>query len=499
MAVSKPSAYLNWTDGNPSKQVQPPAPILLQGWTSGEPPPFQYANWQIWLIDQWIQWLDQNQNSSASGTIVASSMRLINGGNWSWTLGTGTLAWASAFNLAIPSIPDADNQAAAGSIALTDGQIAYVTANIPFSVVCNTTSGSNVLTGVTEVQGIASGQTVTGTGIPGSTIVTGPPIEQADGTFNIPISANATANGTPTLTFSGLGALTVAAATSSGFIPGPTTVVIARRVGNNVYLGVNSIQMLLRDQELKAINDQGYLNVISVLAGENLTANQAVYISPGTGVDSGRTAGRAYKTDAGTTNGGVRSQFVGFVATTVLAGAAAVIVISGVMPGFTLTSGAIVYLDPATPGGLTQVRPTTSNLYLTPVGMAVSAAILDIAPTATSQIIAATGVGLGSADTVAINPATQSPYSITSGNNGQILLWNSANGAGQLNLPNPAISANLIFTFKDVGSQLNLNAATLHRFGSESIEQVASDFVMSANGGEWTFSCDGTNWIISAR
>jgi hypothetical protein len=56
--ATKPSTYLNWTDGNPSKQVQPPSAQLLSGWTSGEPLPFQYLNWQIWLLDQWIQWLD---------------------------------------------------------------------------------------------------------------------------------------------------------------------------------------------------------------------------------------------------------------------------------------------------------------------------------------------------------------------------------------------------------------------------------------------------------
>jgi hypothetical protein len=59
MAVTKPVAYLNWTDGSPSKITQPPSPQLLSGWTASERAPFQYMNWLFWDIDQWIQWLDQ--------------------------------------------------------------------------------------------------------------------------------------------------------------------------------------------------------------------------------------------------------------------------------------------------------------------------------------------------------------------------------------------------------------------------------------------------------
>lgn len=58
-----------------------------------------------------------------------------------------------------------------------------------------TTSGSNQLTGLASTQGIASGMTITGTGIPGGTTVS-----SIVGT-TVTMSANASATGTPTVTF----------------------------------------------------------------------------------------------------------------------------------------------------------------------------------------------------------------------------------------------------------------------------------------------------------
>ena len=252
--ASKPTTYLNWTDGSATKVTQPPSSQLLSGWTAGQPIPFQYLNYNFYLLDQWVQYLDGIVNSDVVTENASQLMRLINGGNWSYVASTGTITWSAAFNLAVPGIADADNQAAAGSISLSDGQIAYVTANIPFNSTGTTASGSNQVTGLTYTTGIVVGQTVTGTGIPSSTTVTA-----ISGT-TITISNNATANGTVPLTFSSTGSLTVSSATNSSFVPSPTTIIIARRVGSVVYLGVNATQMLLRDQESKLISDLGYLN-----------------------------------------------------------------------------------------------------------------------------------------------------------------------------------------------------------------------------------------------
>lgn len=102
---------------------------------------------------------------------------------------------------------------------------------------------------------------------------------------------------------------------------------------------------------------------------------------------------------------------------------------------------------------------------------------------------------------VAINPATQSPYALSttlsSGDCGKVFLVNSANGAMTFNLPTPV--ADFKFKIKDVGGVLNTNTCTMHRHSTELFENLAADFVFKANGGEWEVSTDGTNWIITGR
>ncbi len=377
--MSRPSVYPLWTDGDPLKVTQPDASTQLAGWVPGEPPPADYVNWLLWITGQWISYLDQSVNSDVSIYNSMPLTRLLGGGTWSWNLTTGTLAWSGAFNLSIPSIADANNQAAAGSIALADGQVAYVQANIPFTAACNTTSGSNVLTNIPEAGSIASGQQVTGTGIPGGTTTTGVPVQQSDGTFHVSISANATANGAGvSLTFSGNGALTVSTAAIASLVPSQTTVIIARRDGNFVFVGVNASYMKLRDLEARFLEDAGYAPVFNVLAGENLTQGQAIYISNG---DGGRTSGRAYKTDVSAANGLARSWFAGFVITSATTGNTVLIATGGALPLFTsLAFGTAYYLDPSTNGGITATKPTVSGQFIVPIGVASSSTVLQVKP-----------------------------------------------------------------------------------------------------------------------
>lgn len=379
MAVSKPSTYPIWTDGDPSKVTQPPSPQLLSGWTAGEPIPFQYLNWLFWLINGWVEYLDQTVSGDVTALNLDQTMRLINGGNWSWNLSTSTLAWSSAFNLAIPSITDAQNQAASGSIAsLADGQVAYVNANVPIITTGNTTSSSNQITNIPYAAGITTGMAITGTNIPGSTTVTAI-VQELDGTFTFTISNNATGNGSAlTLTVFSTGALTVLKATSSSLVPSPNTVIIARRVGNNVYVGVNAFYMALRDAESKPLSENDYLNIFTATAGESLTAGNAVYISK-SGDTGGRTAGSAYKCDSGSTNGANRAGFAGFVISSVSSSGTAYILTGGVLNGLTsLVAGTLYYADPSTPGAITSTKPVTTGQWVTPVGMAISTTQLQL-------------------------------------------------------------------------------------------------------------------------
>lgn len=375
---TKPTTYLNWTDGDPLKVTQPPSAQQLSGWTEGEPIPFQYLNWLFYETDQWIQWLDGITNESQVNVENLGNARLINGGLWSWVLGTNTLAWASSFNIAIPSDPDSDNQAAAGNATLSDGQIAYVAANIPFTTTGNTQAFSNQLTNLAYILGIVVGQSISGAGIPGGTTVLS--INTSTNTVTMSAQATATASGV-NVTFSGTSALTVAVATSSSFVPSVNTIVIARRVGAVIIVGVNAGQMALRDGESKLLLGSGFISVQTGLAGVNVNQAQAVYMSQGNAAgDTGRTAGSLYLTDpSGAASTVGRQDFVGFVMTSVTTGQTASVVTYGLMGGFSgLTQGAEYYLDPATPGGLTSTRPTTPGFFAVPVGVAFSATQLFI-------------------------------------------------------------------------------------------------------------------------
>ena len=364
--ANRPNSYLNWTDGNSSKVVQPPANVLLQGWSAGQAPPFQYANWQMWLADQWIQYLDQLTNTG----IPDQALRLINGGYWSFAVSTGILSWSATANIAVPGAPDSSNAIAAGNITLSDGEIAYVAANIPIVANGSTTSGSPLLTNMNFTGNLSVGMNVVGPGIPSSTTVL------SITTNGVTLSNNATATATAqTFVFSNASALTVSAALGATYIPDLTHLVIARRVGSEVYVGVNAAQITLLDGEFKPLGQTGYLQTYQVLAGQNLTAGQAVYISVGGVTDGGRTTGSAYPMDCSSGNS-QRSAFFGFVTTSVSSGQQAQIVFSGFYAGSSLTPGHIYYGDPSIPGGIVSSKPSASGVSIVPVGLAVNSTTL---------------------------------------------------------------------------------------------------------------------------
>lgn len=379
MSIPRPTVYPLWTDGNSTKVTQPPSVQQLSGWTPGEPPPPDYLNWLQWMNGLWIAYLDNTLNGDATGLNLDQTMRLINGGSWSWNATTGVLTWASSFNLAIPSIPDSQNQVSASTATIADGSVAYVTANIPFNTTGNITSGSNQLTEIPEAGPIATGQTITGSGIPSSTTITAGPTLQADGTYTCTLSANATASATAeSVTIVGSSTPTVSVAASSSLLPNANTVIIARRVGSGLILGVNSGQTILRDGESKPLLALGYLGWFTATAGENLSQGQAVYVTNG---ESGRTTGTVWRTDCGITNGAIRSFAAGFVATAVSASGSALIITGGQVPLFTsLAYATAYYLNPSVLGGVTATKPTTSGQFLVPVGIAISATGLNIVP-----------------------------------------------------------------------------------------------------------------------
>lgn len=412
---NRPQTYLNWTDGAPSKVVQPPSNFSLTGWQASQAPPFQYMNWLFFLTDEWIKYLDP----LVSEGIPDQAMRLLNGGTWSFDATTGVLGWSQAFIIAIPSVPDSANQVSSGSVTLTDGQLAYVDLNNPIVLQGDTQSGSPIIQNVTFTNDLTAGMNVVGPGIPnGATVLTVSPT-------SVTISANATATATGvTLVFSAAGPLTVQVATSGSFVPAFNQIIIARRSGPVIYLGVNTSQMILRDGEFKPLLGSGYFTVYEAPAGQNLTAGQVVYISAGVS-DGGRTAGDLYPLDASAANQLARGVFAGVVISDVLSGGTAEVLYNGFYLLSSLTPGRTYYADPNTPGGITSTMPSGAGQKIVPVGFAV---------TATDFLVSGTPVPGGSFTTPVFDDAI---IGYGNGTNTDFLL------------PNEPFSANALFVYVD--------------------------------------------------
>jgi hypothetical protein len=237
----------------------------------------------------------------------------------------------------------------------------------------------------------------------------------------------------------------------------------------------------------------------SATAGEALTVGMAAYVSVGNALgDTGRTAGQLYKVDA--TNQ-YRINWSGIVQASVSGGATATIYYDSRATGYSgLNPGQAVFVDPASPGNVTQTVPTTATQYILQLGIAdtttsfvmngagaATALYIDPVPSnapvvtgtraSPSNIVAATGVaftgttinnawfiqGSGGAVTVTANPQ------IAVGNYlGQTLLLINR-------------SATNTVTFSN-GTGLSLNGAAVM-----GLDDALSLF--------W----DGTNWLETAR
>lgn len=365
--VMRPISFPKWTNGPSSPLVvQPDASLANTGWQPGQAPDAQNVNWLLWDIDQWIEYLD----SLVEGGAPNAWMRLINGGTWSLNASTGLLAWSSDFNISIAGVPDSANDAAAGSATLLDGQVMYAQANTPFISQGNTQTGINQITGMNFTANLQVGMSVTGPGIPSSTTVTGVGINFVN------LSHNATSPNTgATYIFYNTSSISVVVADESTVIPTPSQILIAKRSGNVIYLGINASQMVLRDGEFKTLIGSGYFSLYDSTAGENLTQGQTVYISPGSS-DGGRTAGRVYKLDVSAAHQSVRGTYAGTVITSVSAGQPVRLLYSGFFLGSSLTPGATYYADPTTPGGITSSIPTQAGARIEALAFAVTSTSL---------------------------------------------------------------------------------------------------------------------------
>lgn len=230
---------------------------------------------------------------------------------------------------------------------------------------------------------------------------------------------------------------------------------------------------------------QFFDGIVTALAGANLTVGQVVYISVGS-ADGSRTAGRAYPCDSSGTVGSGRQNAVGIVMSSVSSGAAVSIFTWGIVSLFTsLIAGDIYYVDPTNPGGITASRP--SNAFIVPIGIAVSTTQLSLSSRGNNYQAPSSLIS-------SINPATQSPYVMSSTDLGKTFLVNTANGAMQFTLPVPL--AGFWFVVKDSSGNMSVNNITMAQNAAENIEGLAASFIMAAAWGFYKFISDGTNWFL---
>lgn len=71
MALPKPSSHLSWTDGSPTKVVEPSAPKKLLGWVALERPPFEMINWLFYQAGNWIEYLESVTDESSLARVDA--------------------------------------------------------------------------------------------------------------------------------------------------------------------------------------------------------------------------------------------------------------------------------------------------------------------------------------------------------------------------------------------------------------------------------------------
>jgi hypothetical protein len=112
---------------------------------------------------------------------------------------------------------------------------------------------------------------------------------------------------------------------------------------------------------------------ITGTAGESLTANDAVYLSDGTG---GTTAGRWYKTDADAVASSNGAQATGFAVDSISIGSTGTIRRLGQVTGLSGLSPGSLYYASATGGAITATPPTFARI----LGQADSATVLTIVP-----------------------------------------------------------------------------------------------------------------------
>jgi hypothetical protein len=232
------------------------------------------------------------------------------------------------------------------------------------------------------------------------------------------------------------------------------------------------------------------------VAGENLSVGDWIYISDGTtGVDSGRTAGRVYKAEAGSTNGSVRGQTVGIVVEAGNTGEFVKYKTSGKITLSSLTEGKIYYVSPSTPGAIIGTRPTGANQYATPVGFSISSTELMIAIQESTIVIELQSLAVIEVDD------SDSPIELNDTMNRRVFMVDTSSGPVVFEFPNTPLEVGTQFEIIDKMGTFDLNPVTLdvetETSGSE-INNSATNVLLKDSMDRYTILSDGTDYSLAS-
>ena len=224
--------------------------------------------------------------------------------------------------------------------------------------------------------------------------------------------------------------------------------------------------------------------VVTLTAGEALSANDAVYVSVGA-ADGGRTAGRAYKIDATNDN---RIEFVGFAITSASAGSSVSIQAGGGLIGFSgLTTGRQIFASVTTPGATQSSSPTLAGQWIVPLGIATSASTVAVnaAGSATAVKITSEADPFVYASVIQVNGTNQT---LTTGNTVVLVYTGGTNRTITL----PAPTAGKIVHIKKCDATV---ATVTISAPSGTIDGTASKVLLSQYD-SLTIVSDGTDFFI---
>jgi len=188
---------------------------------------------------------------------------------------------------------------------------------------------------------------------------------------------------------------------------------------------------------------------VNLVAGETITAGQAVYVSNGTGTDSGRAAGRVYLLDP--TNDD-RVEFLGFAVNAATSGNAIRVQTIGAISGLSgLTIGKPVYASVLTAGAIQVTAPQAANQWIIPVGIATSATAAAINGAGSSTAVKITSSVLEGLYT---DVQTYNSNS-TMTNANSVALVSASGGVVTITIPTAATNRGKVFNIKKTDSSLN--------------------------------------------